>query len=293
LMRKREYIAASGFQTMAAEPAPLTFQQIQSMVVSEDYNFYNGACNTQAIQNGQSYVSVARTLGSQASSSCVSRFGAQDLIGNGSILFSDQLSCVSNVCTGIQSSVDSGNRDLVGNPSFTGGSYSFNDSTAPGASSINQEDFVTNVNIGNSQVPTGWFPFSYGTGYPIGVTSNAEYFSPPLGLPFISQQGSLATSVLTSNLLNNTGELFVGGVNRTSWDSGMYLMDTGSQDSPVEISSLGYTVNEGYGNYSAAITPGRFSFDATNQWQTDIYANIIEEGSGVVRCAIPAEGNAY
>jgi len=107
-------------------------------------------------------------IGSHYTANCVSRFGAQDMIGNISEFVSDYWSCnaLGSVCTG-QS------KDLT----FTE-QYNFDGLTGPGGTANGQTG------------PNYTLAFNLGT-----PVYGANYFSVPLGLTMMTNDGTNAISI--------------------------------------------------------------------------------------------------
>jgi len=130
LMRRREFVAAAAWAT-ATENSAMTTSYItgtlqggSNLTITHACNTNNGngitpgAFNTTDLANySNTGTSVYATiLGSNSTSACVSRYGAQDMIGNGTIFQSDMTgpcsgSGSSYVC-GAGSSLDSGDLDF-------------------------------------------------------------------------------------------------------------------------------------------------------------------------------------
>ncbi len=127
---------------------------------------------------------VSFIIGSLETSQCVSRFGAQDLVGNIWNWTSDQLtncSTVTHTCQGATSGLDSGNTDL--------NIFNFDGVQGPGGVAAGQvpanytdQWFLQNGIVGGSGGAQG-----YGAGY----------FSAPLGLPLVGNDNGNA--ILISN----------------------------------------------------------------------------------------------
>jgi hypothetical protein len=119
--------------------------------------------------NGASGFSIFM-LGSDDTSNCTSRYGAQDLVGNVWEWTSDQMNCNgSYVCTGAQSGLESGNTDLEG--------FLWDGTHGPGGQNI-----------------AGW---TIDTG---ASTYNALYFSFPLGVPMVGTDSGNALQINTTAL---------------------------------------------------------------------------------------------
>jgi hypothetical protein len=204
LPRRREQIVASAWPRLFGEPGALTTQQIDQIengnssggyteshatagnyfchnahfpaVPSDPAGFVSPAAGYEGTQanpgNGSNYL----RLGSLATSRCVSRFGAQDLIGNVEEWTSDQVGdCTASedhhTCQGKESTVDLGNRDLAG--------FAWDGVQGPGGSQM-----LTSYHSLNWMIQ-----FGGGGGWVF-----PPYFSAPLGLHRYDDDGGQAQS---------------------------------------------------------------------------------------------------
>jgi hypothetical protein len=158
LLRMKEWKAA------AAWSPTLTDAQIDTLEAGGAL----GRCNSSNAHGGISTdrgwvgTNAFYTGSKEATASCQSRYGIQDMVGNVWELVSDQLNHCSvqgNTCVGVTSSLDPDNTDMAGFP--------FDDITAPG------NGLVTWWTIQNKD-------------------HGANYFSVPLGIPIKTNDGGNA-----------------------------------------------------------------------------------------------------
>jgi hypothetical protein len=134
LPRRREQIAASVWPRLSGEPGAMSSGQISVLENGSDSDSLTNSAKRHCLSNsvyadpltawpasGGEKVWVGSTgtfvvTGSNATSNCVSRFGIQDMPGNGWHWLSDRLWCgiPSDSCVGVSSSLDSGNSDIDG-----------------------------------------------------------------------------------------------------------------------------------------------------------------------------------
>lgn len=161
LLRNKEWRAAAAWK----------LEMTDAEIVSVENGGALGRCNSSNAHGlnptDRSFVSTnAFYVGSEtATSSCQSRYGLQDMVGNVWEWTSDQLdSCsgVGSTCVGVTSALDVDNSDMDGFP--------FDHVTAPG------NGLVTDWVIQNK-------------------THDADYFSVPLGLPLMTDDGGNAISI--------------------------------------------------------------------------------------------------
>lgn len=186
LLRKREFIAASAWPTSIGEYGYISDVAAAGVEAGSDHSTSAGTfrCNSdnasgitlqtfntsgyelyRDVTYGPSTL-YGFTIGSQGTKNCISRFGAQDMIGNVYEWLSDQLgtcSAASHTCTGITSTLDNGNTDL--------NNFQFDGSQGPGGTSLTYWTFESNV---------------------------GQYFSTPLGLPLMNSDGGNALLIGTS-----------------------------------------------------------------------------------------------
>ena len=222
LLRRREQVAATAFQWIPESPSLLSSAQIASLQNGTSHpttqacnsNTHNGVAspvgfNTAAELAGNNNGSAPGSfvLGADYTAQCVSRFGAQDLVGNVWVWESDQLASCSagtHTCQGMNSSLDPGNKDLT----FIE-SYNFDGVTGPGGSNTTEWNFST-------------------------VTFGATYFSAPMGLPFVNSDHSSAlligTAITSSKL--QTDHIWVytdnGIVARGAFSGGAWSLGSSS-----------------------------------------------------------------
>jgi len=161
LLRNKEWKAAAAWSPTLTDAQIVTLENGGAL----------GRCNT---SNAHGLISTDRGWvgtyafysGSQtATASCLSRYGIQDLVGNVWEWTSDQLGSCSgagSTCVGVTSAIDAGNTDMNGFP--------FDHVVAPG------NGLVSEWNIEGK---------NYG----------ANYFSVPLGIPMITNDGGNAITI--------------------------------------------------------------------------------------------------
>lgn len=194
LMRKREFVAVSAWPTTTGEYGFVSDASAVTIENGSDHS--SGAatyrCNSDthagisnAAFNGASY-ELSRnatggpdsfTIGSNGTKNCISRFGAQDLIGNVWEWTSDQLNTcnsTTHTCVGGNSTLDSGNTDM-NNISFNG-----TQGHGGGTSNVTEWLFETvSQTIGS-------------------ILYSTNYFSPALGLLLASNDSGNALQVGTA-----------------------------------------------------------------------------------------------
>lgn len=194
LLRKREFIATSAWPTTVGEVGYLSDTSAATIEAGGDHSAgaatyrcnsdtHSGIAN--AAFNGADY-ELSRnatagpdsfTIGSNGTKNCVSRFGAQDLVGNVWEWTSDQLNTCSSgthSCMGGNSTLDSGNTDM--------NNFAFDGTQGHGGGTSNVTDWLFETT-----------PLTLG-----GFTYNTNYFSPPLGLPLATNDGGNAMQVGTA-----------------------------------------------------------------------------------------------
>ncbi|MGK5084845.1 hypothetical protein WDW37_16275 [Bdellovibrionota bacterium FG-1] len=189
LLRRREQLAASAWPSITGEPRAMSDSAIGTLESGLDHpnthacnsNNHNGVSAVGKTFNDSGY-ELARSaagaqqesfvIGSTGTGNCISRFGAQDMVGNVMQWLSDQLSnCIGTptfTCAGITSTLDTGNTDFSG--------FLFD-----GAGGV----------TGNHG-PGGVYVTDYGLG---GLVFNANYYSLPLGLPLVGNDGGNAPTL--------------------------------------------------------------------------------------------------
>ncbi|MGK5088723.1 hypothetical protein WDW86_14290 [Bdellovibrionota bacterium FG-2] len=131
LMRRREYVIAAAWPHLDGEQGQMSDEQINILEDGKNHgathacnsNKHEGVLVSAAFNSSHEVARGAEegpdsfVIGSLATSKCVSRFGAQDMVGNTYSWVSDQLgdcSAAKHSCRGVLSSLDSGNSDWVG-----------------------------------------------------------------------------------------------------------------------------------------------------------------------------------
>jgi hypothetical protein len=267
LLRMREYIPASEFQSLAGDPTPVNAAIINSYSSNGSNNFSylyaqanslvsSGACNSNnagyidpfsASPIGSSFENSKSTgrersgpsafgvIGSSGTRNCVSRFGIQDLVGSmGYAELSDLISCPygnSGPCVGIASPFDTANLDLVG--------FQFDGSQGP---------LVTNTHSGTMKS--------------LVASSVISNYTVPLGIPLVGNDNGNAISISSSSLFNS---LSFG-----TTDIGSSYSDT--EYGGPQTSAVNYEVILGYGY--------RLSFAFNRQ---------ADNGGATARCVLPAD----
>jgi len=125
MMRRREYAAAVAFQHVAGDPNQMSGAALYGLGYGNNLPVSQG-CNNDIGSMSPGYVSFNDNseraynftdfmIGSHYTANCITRYGLQDMIGNEAELFSDNMQCsnVTHTCLGINSLVDSGNRDFT------------------------------------------------------------------------------------------------------------------------------------------------------------------------------------
>lgn len=225
LLRKREFNVAAAWSTVSGAYGAMTEVEAAAMEAGSDHSTAAGTfrCNsdtragvTAAVFNSTSY-ELSRdsaggpdsfTIGSVGTKNCVSRFGAQDMVGNVFELISDQISCVGSYnCNGITSALDSGNTDL--------NNFSFNGTQGPGGGTSSLLEYTLET-----------IPVTLGS-----VTYSSMYFSAPLGLPLVNSDSGnalqIGTAINSTKLHGDTISLYFGNTTETrglyaggSWQRG-------------------------------------------------------------------------
>jgi len=225
LLRRREFIAAAAWN-LSNEPGAADFT-ISTMIAgnslptlhacntSSGNGITTGAFNTTDLANATGTGPAAVILGSGSTSSCLSRFGAQDLIGNVDAFTSEQI----GNCTGGSSwscaagtSLDSGDLDLNNLvwDGVTGG---------PGGVSLGTWLFNTAPAYASKFVPTLGLPLA-GTSSPslggMTIGSGSGQFNPS---GFLSSEVIFSNATSATPIASSVGGNFQGGVNdgRFSW----------------------------------------------------------------------------
>jgi hypothetical protein len=231
LMRRREEVVAAAFQAIQGEPGALSVAGINSLqngTVTHpngqvcNSNNHLGVTNTNTFNSNTEIGAItggAFMIGSDYTAACVSRFGAQDLVGNTATWVSDTMSTCStstHTCTGGASTLgDLGNRDLA--------NYNFDGTTGPGGTAAGQ----------------------VATGYTDNVRFNATNVNFPLGLPFVGNDRGNAiaysTSTFPGNMLFNEATapltdasngtvraMYVGSTYSNTLFSGAWSFNTGT-----------------------------------------------------------------
>ncbi len=129
-------------------------------------------------------------IGSVGTKNCVSRYGAQDHVGNVWQWVSDQMTCstASHTCSGIQSTVDTSNGYSSG---FDMNNFLFNGIIGPGSTTAGQvaANYTSEWSIGSGVIG--------GTGS--GQGFGAGYFSFPMGLPMVGNDSGNAKSIAANS----------------------------------------------------------------------------------------------
>lgn len=235
LLRNREYRAMAAWRTLTGEPDmsgtadPLTDTQISNYengsgsTAHTTLNYCNANTHSGITATTFTGTELARVavggpdsfnIGSLGTKNCVSRYGAQDHVGNVWQWVSDQMTCstASHTCTGIQSAVDISN------------GY---------ASGFDMNNFLFNGIIGPGGTIAGQTGPNYTTEWSIsGANYGASYFNFPLGLPMVGTDGGNAKSVAANSAKfhgdymylytdngNTSRGLFAGG----AWGNGSYV----------------------------------------------------------------------
>jgi hypothetical protein len=254
LMRRREDIAASAFPWVSGDAGRVSVSggvlstsgnlspaQITALEDSVQHwknqgcstNNHNGisaaAFNTAAqVQFNSDTGQGGFTIGSDYTTQCSSRFGAQDLVGNVDEWVSDQtdMTCVSSNCTLATSTLDEGNRDYING----GTTYAFDDVTGP--------------NLSSGQSISG-YPALYATF--TGGANGAGYMNIPLGLPMYGSDNGNAPSI--TSVSSNIEESYYAFYAYNGVQSGLMVGGAASYISPS------------YGNAAQA---GRFFIQGFN-----------------------------
>jgi len=171
LLRIREREVAIAWPWLPGEPGAIDDTTITAMEAGS-----SGRCNTDNLHGGTptAFNTAAETaasnntvlsyvIGSSATRNCVSRIGAQDVVGNVAEWYSDQMatcSSSSHTCTGGTSTLDNGNTDFAG--------FRFDGVQGPAATSM-------------------WTISSR--------SYNANYLSLPLSIPLVSNDNGNALAI--------------------------------------------------------------------------------------------------
>jgi hypothetical protein len=283
LLRRREQVAAAAWQNWNGEPNPLTDNQITALQTGNIEQFavnytnlaYYQSCNSSASAgvtlttntNGMNFSQYAGStatteafmIGSNYTSQCASRFGAQDMVGNVTQYLEEESSCTTNGSTettcSISSGVDSTNTDY--------NSFSFN-----GTQGVDSSTSIF------STYPL-WGPFNsntnLNTGFGTQVYDNSSNWSlegnnflAPFGFPIVpsdmSDGGGLTEASIYSKLHNDTFGLAPGGTSAAASAGAWYY-------------------NSIIGGWGLPPGAGRFFLSSVNG--TNVSAGF--------RCAMPAE----
>jgi len=244
LLRQREYRAMASWRSLTGEPNmvgaadPLTDTQISSYestsgaTTHTTLNYCNANTHSGITATTFTGTELARVaaggpdsfnIGSVGTKNCVSRFGAQDHVGNVWQWVSDQMTCstVSHTCSGTSSALDSSNGYSSG---FDMNNFLFNGVQGPGATTGGQvaANYTSDWTISNGVVG--------GTGQ--GQGFGAGYFNFPLGLPMFGNDSGNAKQISTMTAKfhgdyialftdngNSSRGLFAGG----DWSNGGYV----------------------------------------------------------------------
>jgi len=210
LLRAREFVAAAAWPEVPGDPGQITDTAAAILEAGNSINTAHGCNGHQAngvtqlgsfLSGDELPLSDSKTIiimGSVTSSNCVSRYGAQDLIGNVTTNVSDQLSgCdqTSYACSGTSSALDLGNLDMT--------YYNFDGSQGPGGGGVNFS------NIAISALSNG-------------ITS----LSLPLGLPMVGNDSgnalTIGGAVFAASKIHATQVLFLNQSALVGTRSGAY-----------------------------------------------------------------------
>lgn len=217
LLRRREFIAAAAFAKFPGEPNYLDDTTISTLEAgsttgahsslyqcnsNSHYGITAGGFRTTHLAGDSTDAVKSFNIGSLETSNCVSRFGAQDMVGNNWEWNSDQIYCNYNstaittpyylaayTCLGVISSIDNGNGYSA---SFDVNGFMFDGTTGPGGSST-----VTEWNL-----PDGSF--------------SASYFNVPMGLPLLTTDNGNALSISSNSSLLHGDRYFIYTNNNTN-----------------------------------------------------------------------------
>lgn len=205
LLRKREFIAAAAWPTNTGEYGYISDIAAAGVEAGSDHSVAAGTFRcasdnasgiTPQTFNTPGYELYRDatygpagyygfTIGSQGTKNCVSRFGAQDMVGNVYEWLSDQLgtcNSTTHICTGVTSTLDNGNIDL--------NNFKFDGTQGPGGSNLTLWTFESNV---------------------------GQYFSTPLGLPLLNSDGGnamlIGSDINSVKLHNDIFYLFTDNTN--------------------------------------------------------------------------------
>jgi hypothetical protein len=336
MLRKREFVAAAGFQTLTGEPLQQTAATVTNILTknyvgitayggnaSNDqqcdqsdlqqfgsnneigsgankipYGTFNasifnsltayvngsvvsGATNELAT-NYNAAMLAGFNIGSVSTQNCTSRFGAQDLIGNGAMWLSDQFVCnpTLHTCSGQTSTLDAGNTDLNG--------FQFNGTQGPGGTTLGSVTYAPLATTSG-----GSFDVISFAGSPTSTLGNmsSTYVSVPLGLPLVGADNGNAIPYST-----------LTGIPNAQIPSAAATIQTDIAYAGVirQMSTLSTFGTQNTGAHPGL--PTRFSFDISGTQNVDALGNIIEGNSpwnsggtyskaeeAIVRCALPAE----
>jgi hypothetical protein len=247
LLRRREQVASAAFPWLQGDPNYLTSEAITALQDGFNHpltqacnsNGRSGVTNTAFESNAEAAGAVSGpstfVIGSDYTAQCVSRYGIQDLVGNVWTWVSDQVSSCStttHTCFVGDSPLDAGNQDMTYIES-----YNFDGTTGPGSTTAGQTgpNYTTSWNF--------WTPQFGG-----------NYFSPPLGMPFVTNDHGNALQVgsqISTTLLHTdsisvgtdagvvTRGIYAGGYATWGANSGRYALSMTAAPSQ-SVNTLGF-----------------------------------------------------